>query len=110
MGPNDLTRPQETPRGRLRAGERRRLYGVDICCRTPSRTRWEITSESMREADRHDPTRLSDHLQAMRVRLRLEAPASCASCEALDAFLAPRFVTTLTFVTTFVVVATTLPS
>ncbi len=62
-----------------------------------------------REFDRHDPTRLRDHLRQCEFACGLKHRLLCM-CESLDAFLAPRFVTTLTVATLVVVVATALPS
>lgn len=61
------------------------------------------------EPDRQDPTRLSDHLRQCEFACGFKHQLLCV-WETLDAFLAPRFVTTLTVVTAFVVVAAALPS
>lgn len=60
------------------------------------------------EPDRQDPTGLSDHFRQCEFACGFKHQLLCVF-EALDAFFAPRFVTTLTVVTAFVVVAAALP-
>ena len=66
-------------------------------------------ASSYLEPDRQDPTRLSDHLKQCEFACGLKHRLLCV-CESLDAFLAPRFITTLTVVTAFVFLVATLPS
>lgn len=60
------------------------------------------------DRDRLDPTHLNNHFQRCAISLSPLHRLQCAA-ETLNAFLAPRFVTTLTVLTTIVLVGIALP-